>query len=621
MFAAPRYTFSGDPVSQALAAKVAQQHLQSQASENAALYGAQAQYGAAREQANALRDSTLYQQPARFAETMGGMYDAYGRNSAGALGNYLSPYSQATQGYMSGQAALGRGIGELYGAGVGALGGLGQSAMAGLANMGSNLFESATRMGSQVPAALASAYGNAVGARASAAGARSNALGQLGAAGQGAQANIASNALGAASSRDQAAMGAAAQIAASANQARAAADAARFSASGNVGSAKAAALANQAIAAANGLGQMGVANYNMQGQLGNALAGVAAAQEAARGNAAAAQQAAGPQYARANLLAGILPGLLDTVRAGFAQPGGSVGFDASGPDGMIASGRGSFGGAGGSSSSSAPRPFTMGAMGTFAPPALPDFGGGVRETRSLIDSLLDRNDRPESQANLLRNNMMSEFAANRGAIDKIDVAAGDTSAYTPDYSMVREVMGATNYDPMRLMGAADAQLQRSMGSIGYDDPAGDMGGVMDRIQSAGQGGFGAIGGLLSGAAGQMQGFMDSAGGRINDALTAGANGIGGFGDRLDAGMRRFANDARNAYGGVSRGLESRFDQTFNGVNDMWNRSLGRLPQFMSPTDLAAQEIAAQRMRDQASWEDRVARQQRIARERDGVYRF
>lgn len=583
----PNFSFTGDPVSQALAARMAQQHMQSQAAQNSALYGAQAQYGAAREQAQAMRDSTLYQQPGRFAEVMGGLYDSYGRNSAGALGNYLSPYSQAAQGQMAGQAALGRGIGELYGSGVGAMGGLGQSAMAGLANMGSNMFDSATRANAAIPGALASVYGSAAGARA----------------------NVAGNALGAASARDQAALNATGLIASSANQARAASDAARFNASGNIGAAQAAALANNSIAAANGLGQMGVANYNLQGQLGNAFAGVAAAQQAALGNAAAAQQAAGPQYARANLLAGILPGLLDTVRSGFAlpagaSPGGTVGFNASGPEGMIASGSGP----GVSAPTVAARPLapiTMGPLGSFAPPALPSFGGGLQETRSLIDSLLDRNDRPESQANLIRGNMTSEFAANRDAIRNSGALQGlqAGSDYAPDYSQIQAIMGATNYDPARLMSQADA----------------GMGDAMDRIQGSGQNNLGAIGDMLSRGAGQMQGLMDSAYGRIGGMLADGADGIGGFGNRIDAGFNRFANDAGGAYGGVSGGLEGRFDQTYGGMSDLWRNSLGRSPLFASPSDLAREEIAARRMREQAAVEDRLARQQRIARERIGQY--
>lgn len=562
----PQYSFYGDPASQALAAKLAQHQAQMEAQQNSALFGAQGAYFSAKEQADAMRDATLYQQPGRFADTLGNVYDAYGRNSAGALGNYLNPYSQATQGYMGAQSALGRTLGDIYGAGVNAFGGMGQSAMSALGGLGANLINSA------------SAQANA----------RANALGQLGSAGQQAQAGIASGALGAASARDQAALGAAGQMSASANQARASADAAR-----------AAALANQSIAAANGLGQLGVAGLNMQGQLGAALSGVAAAQEAARGNAAAAQQAAGPQYARANLLAGILPGLLDTVRAGFSQPGGAVGFDASGPDGLIASGRGPDGsaGAGASGAGAGAGRFSMGPMGNFSPPPLPDFGEGLRQTRNFMDVLLDRS---AAQSGAIRGDMMSEFAANRSAM------GNPGERYQPDFGIIDKILAGTNYDPMRLMGAADDQLTRSVSAIG---------------QMGGADGTGNLGGLLAGLGDNMQGLMRTAGGQINAAMSGGADGIGGYRDRLDDSFGRFAGDAGAAYRNVNAGLNGRFDQTFGGVNDLWANSLGRVKQFMSPTELAAQDIAAKRLRDQAAYEDRIASRARLAREKRGIYQY
>lgn len=93
MFKVPNYTFGGDPVSQAAAAKTAAEHLKAAGQVQSAQAAARGQVGAA--QQGAL--GQLYQQPGNI----------YGAGTAGG--------SQAMQGYSAGMAGMGRALADLYG--------------------------------------------------------------------------------------------------------------------------------------------------------------------------------------------------------------------------------------------------------------------------------------------------------------------------------------------------------------------------------------------------------------------------------------------------------------------------------------------------------------------------
>ena len=585
LFNSPTYRYSGNPVSQALAAKSYQSNRQAEAAENAAMYGAQGNWMASKEAAQGQRDATLYQQPAQFAGVLGGLYGANAGAQVGALGAYSNPYAQATQAMLGGQASLGNAAAGLAGQGVGAMGGMGAAAMSGLGGIGSSVANATGQLGSAATAALGNMYGSSNPAMANAFGSAMQGL----------------------SARDAAAANAVGNL----YGARASLGAANQSALGGLGAAQAASLANQSIAAANAYGQMAAANSNMQGQLGNSLAAAAAADSAARGNAAAAQQAAGPQYAKLGVLSGVLPQILDTLRTGLPSSGygGDIGFTASGPGGLIAAGYGGgdmpAAGDGSASLQSSAQPLSVPA---FAPPALPEFNG-AQTTRSFMDSLLDRNDRSDSQAGMLRADLGRQFDANRAA--------------TTDRSVLDSLTANMNtgYDQLD---AGD--IARALPRGGYDPSSafaamsGNNAAGSNAIFQALSSGMSGLGGLMGEAGSQMGGAMKSAAGYINPMLADGAGQIQSMADRMGGSFSTFGGGLRNAYDGTQAGLQGNYQQAFGGVNDLWQNTLGRNRQFMSAADQARDDVEAGGVRQDAADAGRIRGATRVQADRDTAKR-
>jgi hypothetical protein len=380
---------------------------------------------------------------------------------------------------------------------------------------------------------------------------------------------------------------------------------------GGLGAAQAASLANQSIAAANAYGLMAAANSNMQGQLGNSLAAAAAADSAARGNAAAAQQAAGPQYAKLGVLSGVLPQILEALRTGLPSSGygGDIGFTASGPSGLIAAGYGgggmpAAGGGAASSQSSAPAM----SMPSYTPPSLPEFNS-AQTTRSFMDSLLDRNDRGDSQAGMLRADLGRQFDANRAATTDRSVLDSLTANMNKGYEQldsgdIGRVMPRTGYDPSSAFSA-----------IGGNNAAGS--GAISQALSSGMSG---LGGLMGEAGSQMGGAMDSAAGYMNPMLAAGAGQIDSMADRMGGAYGTFGGGLRSAYDGTQAGLQGNYQQAFGGVNDLWQNTLGRTRQFMSAADQARDDVEAGGVRRDAADAGRIRAAERARADRAAAQR-
>jgi hypothetical protein len=235
---------------------------------------------------------------------------------------------------------------------------------------------------------------------------------------------------------------------------------------GNVGAAQQASLANQSIAAANAYGQMATGMYNMHGQLGNAQAAAAAAEAAAMGNAAAAQQAAGPQYARMNLLSQVMPELLNTFRGGLqGSPAGGVGFEATGPEGLIASGSGPA--VGGLAQRLANVP--AGAFsGQFSAPDLPDFSRSTTASRDAMDALIENSN---ARAGEFRGDLAQQFNANRdatmspAAMNAIGSAAGQAYGNLSPGANAGQFLGALQSGHAADRGALQSGFGSGMGAL------------------------------------------------------------------------------------------------------------------------------------------------------------
>jgi hypothetical protein len=568
------YQFYGDPAGVAAAAQAHSADRQSQAQmhgNSTALAG------------------ILAQQPGVFGGHMVNLTNAYGQNAAGMLGNFTQPYAQGLGSYMGGLGSLGTGLTNMFGsaagslgnaatAGVGALGQAGaaqQSAMGGVSQSGNQALADVVRSTTQGQAARDQSVGN---------------LGQ------------------AAAGRDANAYGALAGLGGSAN-----------SALGGLGAAQQASLANQAIAAANAYGQMANGMYNMHGQLGNSQAAVAAAEAAAMGNAAAAQQAAGPQYAKLQFLSQAMPEVLNTMRYGFQTmpygvgqmnlgggsglPAGAGGFEASGPEGMIAAG--SFmapswsSGGGGSSGgfTPPPTPATAGALQSLSMerPGLPDFTQGSQSMRSALDALLANSNQ---QSDALRGDLGSQFAALRGA--------GDTT------SLVNSILQNTRAgsSDIRSAGqdfaAGDQRFLDTLMSSNYDPSAG-----FAQINQNTQAGLGQLGSSLGGLTGNINSVINNTASAMDPMLQQGASSAMGLAGQMGNQFGSFANNIGNAYGGAIGGLNDRFDQTSSGLGDMFNNTIGRTPMFQSPADRVRAQREAQDLRGQHSVQDRIASAQRV----------
>ena len=151
----PSYTFSGDPVSIAAASKAHAADAAAQAQMWSAANNAAGQMGAAREQGQAMRDATLFEQPGKFAGVLGNLYGGYANAAPQMLGAYTQPYSNAFNGYMAGLGGLGNATGVM---GAGAMQGLGATGQQLAANLGTIGAAQANSLAAQSNAA-ANAYG------------------------------------------------------------------------------------------------------------------------------------------------------------------------------------------------------------------------------------------------------------------------------------------------------------------------------------------------------------------------------------------------------------------------------------------------------------------------------
>ena len=524
---------------------------------NKETYNAAADLEGRRLGAMAALGSTIYAQPAAFANSLTNNYAAYSR-----------PYADATSSYYTGMSNLGRDYSGMYGSGVNAIGGIGTA-------------------GAQ---AMGSAAGSAAGAMGNAYGQAANSMGTLGAANQSALGGLYQNAnnslasmygssMNASSARDQAMLAGLAGL-----------GGAGVTSIGNLGAATAASLANQAIAAANGYGQMANANYNMMGQLGAALAGIGAAREAA-----------GPQYAKLNFAAGALPSILNTAQYGMQMApytagnlnmpsvGGSFygdgGFSASGPGGPVASGSWTNGGGGGG--------WSQGGRGSFnAPPAPtpqgPIGGGfsqpadGMASATSFLDSIRQQMESPQSMANMYRRDMGAHLDANRAATMDPRFLSSVNDMVGAGYGAMLGA-GSRDYSPYDAMRQVRDSTREGAGALesGYGAGRGDMSSVAYQIGGIPRS---ALGSLASG----LGGIMSSADGFISPMLREGRGALEGLAGNLNDTQRAFANNLGSRYSSTNDATRGLFSQTLGQAP--WGGDLGAL--FDSPPPAEARDPLA-----------------------------
>lgn len=262
-------------------------------------------------------------------------------------------------------------------------------------------------------------------------------------------------------------------------------------------------------------------------------------------------------------------------------------------------------GGGAASSQSPAQPLSL---PSFTPPSLPEFNG-AQTTRSFMDSLLDRNDRGDSQAGMLRADLGRQFDANRAATTDRSVLDALTANMNKGYEQ---------------LDAGD--IERALPRSGYD-PAGAFA-AMSGNNAAGSGaisqalssGMSGLGGLMGEAGGQMGGAMESAAGYMNPMLAAGAGQIGSMADRMGESFGAFGGGLRSAYDGTQASLHGNYQQAVGGVNDLWRNTLGRTRQFMSAADQARDDVEAGGVRRDAADADRIREAERVRVERDTAKR-
>lgn len=484
--------------------------------------------------------STIYSQPANFADALSKNYAAYS-----------APYASESSSYYGGMSGLGKSYADLYGQGVGSMGAIGAN--------GAN--------------AMGSAAGSAAGAMGTGYGAIAGAQGQLGAANQAGLSGLygtANNSLAsiygsgatARAARDQSLLSGLAGL-----------GGAGVTAIGNLGSATAASLANQSIAAANGYGQMANANYNMMGQLGTALAGIATAREAA-----------GPQYAKINFAAGALPSILDTAKYGMQMGpytagnmnmpsmGGSGygdgGFSASGPGGPVAAGSWNNQG-GGYSSPSGGGPFNAppppGQTGPIAGGAGSP-GDGMAATTSFFNDIRKQMEKPDSMANKYRQDMGAHFDANRAATMDPRFLASVNNMVGGGYGAML-LAGSGDYSPDAAM-VQVADLTRS----GADDMRSGLRSSMDGLGSlAGQ-----VGGIPQGVLGSLSSgigdLMGNANSYMSPMLQKGGGALNGLAGDMRSAHNQFAGDIGSAFNSTNANTQDLFGSTLGKYQ--WGGSLG-----------------------------------------------
>lgn len=207
-----------------------------------------------------------------------------------------------------------------------------------------------------------------------------------------------------------------------------------INAMGQYGSQRNAALANQSIAAANAFGSMGNAYYNTMGQLGNYAAGLSAA-----------GLNAGAQSATANMGGGF--NMSTGGNFNFGGGGGGPGFQASGPEGVISSGRYGGGGRGrggmgagfnnsgsGSTSMNLQKGSTEGERARLV-----DQGYGF--LTGVGNALND----PKNQAMTLAGLMNNEFGNNRAAIMDPSVMNSLNNQVSAGYGALGGLYGMSDY--------------------------------------------------------------------------------------------------------------------------------------------------------------------------------
>jgi hypothetical protein len=226
-----------------------------------------------------------------------------------------------------------------------------------------------------------------------------------------------------------------------------------------------------------------------------------------------------------------------------------------------------------------------------------------------MDSLLDRNDRGDSQAGMLRADLGRQFDANRAA--------------TTDRSVLDSLTANMNrgYDQLNV-----SDISRALPRSGYD--AGSVFGAMggnnasgaNAIAAAMASGMAGLGGLLGNAGAQMGGAMKSAAGEINPMLAAGSGQIASMADQMGRSYGMFGSGLRSAYDGTQAGLQGNYQQAFGGVNDLWKNTLGRTRPFMSAADQARDDVEAGGVRRDAADAGRIQAAERARAARDTAQR-
>jgi hypothetical protein len=192
------------------------------------------------------------------------------------------------------------------------------------------------------------------------------------------------------------------------------------------------ALANSNVAAANAYGAMANNYQNTLGQLGYLASNLSAA-----GLNAGAQSAQGRQNSNVNFNMG--------GNASFGGGGGGYGFNASGPEGTIASG--SYGGGGGFGSSFGGSMGGGGGMNAeITRGASPEERTGmVNQGYGFIDQLRGDLNNPENQAMALAGLMGDEFGANRAALMDPSITNSLNAQLDAGYGALSGLYGMSDY--------------------------------------------------------------------------------------------------------------------------------------------------------------------------------
>lgn len=189
---------------------------------------------------------------------------------------------------------------------------------------------------------------------------------------------------------------------------------------GQYGTSRNNALMNQSVAAANAYNQMAAADLNARAQLGQSMAGMAAAagQAGADTNKATALSGLGQGMVNAGMYGAQMAPYTAGNMPNFNFGGfGGGGFQASGPEGGIASGSYGRGGASGGNRGGRqpltppPPPYVGGNGGSMVNPYAP-----FREGARFLGGLRNDMNSPGSYANRAMSDMTREFGMNRAGV-------------------------------------------------------------------------------------------------------------------------------------------------------------------------------------------------------------